>query len=115
MSMRPTFVDHDACPLNEVWAVESEVLGDICSGFVDLTARPRFYVGQREVFGSQKLEELTRSGGSRNLFITVLSLLEAKRLDFVKTMGALCILSALCLMGFYQGHIFVPSKTHHHM
>ena len=55
-----------------MWGLESEVLGDVCSGFVNLKTRPRFYVGQAEVFGSQNLEELTRSGGSKTLLVTAL-------------------------------------------
>ena len=94
MSVQLTFVYHDGSPLNELWCLESEVLGDVCSGFVDLTALPRFYVGQAEVFGSQKVGELTRSAGSKTLLITLLSFVEAKHFDFAKTMKALCILSA---------------------
>ena len=79
-------------------------MGDVCSGFVDLTARPRFYVGQAEVFGSQKVGELTRSAGSKTLLVTLLLFVEAKRLGFAKTMRALHILSAFCLMRFIFLH-----------
>ena len=74
-----------------MWGLESEVLGDVCSGFVNLKTRPRFYVGQAEVFGSQKLEELTRSGGSKTLLVTVLAFVEAKRLDFANFITTLLL------------------------